>query len=125
MSTVNQRALEAGQRSDRLVTDAELDRAMTFLRDSAREIGNARRDAILSERKVKHVRALLMKMHSELPLTAQEREACADERYLVAITEEAEAAGKFETLKALREAASARLEAWRSESATMRQATKL
>lgn len=125
MSTISQRALEAGQRSDRLVSDADMDKALGFLRDSARDIGNARRDAILAERKVKHTKALLMKMHSELPLTAQEREACADERYLAALMAEAEACGKFETLKALREAASARVEVYRTESATMRQATKL
>lgn len=125
-TTTSQRAIAAATQQDsRLVSDNDLDRAMSFLRDSARQLGEARRTAILSERRVKHVRALLMKMHSELPVTAQEREAHADERYLQAITEEAEAAGHFETLKALREAASAKIDCWRTEQSTMRHATKL
>lgn len=122
--SISQRAIGASQ-DTRLVSDNDMDKALAFLRDSARDIGEARRWMILTERKVRHVRALLMKMHSELPVSAQEREACADDRYLAAITEEAEACGKFETLRALREAASARVDAWRTEQSTMRQATKL
>ena len=41
-------------------------------------------------------------------------------RYITAITEEADAAGEYEKMRALREAAAAKIEAWRTESSNYR-----
>lgn len=106
--------------SERLVTDNELERALDWLRDNAKEIGEAKRQAIITERMVRHIRALEMKKYSELPVSAQEREALASDRYKQACYDEAVAAGKFEEMRALREAAQLKIEAWRSEQANYR-----
>ena len=52
--------------------------------------------------------------------TKKKADARASDRYLAAVNEEAYAAGEYETLRALRAAAEMKLEAWRSETATLR-----
>lgn len=104
----------------RIVSDAELEKALDWLRDNAEDIGEAKRQAVLAAHMVRHVRALEMKRHSDMPVSAQEREALSSERYKSAILDEAEAAGAFETMRALREAAALKIEAWRSEQANYR-----
>jgi hypothetical protein len=93
---------------------------LDWLRDNAEDIGEAKRQAVLTQHMVRHVRALIMKSHSDMPVSAQEREAMASTQYRDACLAEAEAAGAFETLRALREAAAAKIEAWRSEQANYR-----
>lgn len=102
------------------VTEEEVEKALDWLRDNADDIGAAKAAAIRTERMVKHIEALLMKEYTDLPVAAQKREAMASERYLKAIEEEATAAGEFERLKGLREAAALKIEAWRSASANYR-----
>ena len=103
-----------------LVTDAEVEKALDWLRDNASEIGAAKRDAISAEHMVKHIKALTMMKHSELPVSAQEREALASQAYHDAILVAAQAAGDYEQLKSLREAAALKIEVWRSSSANYR-----
>lgn len=104
----------------RIVSDGEVERALDFLRDSADAVGKARARLIRSGHMVKHIEALLTLASEQRSVEAKKCEAKTDTRWLEAITEEAEAAGEFEKLKALREAASAKIEAWRSESANYR-----
>jgi len=104
----------------RLVDDREVELALDWLRDNAASIGKAKEQAVLTEKMVKHVRALEMKKYSELPVSAQEREAQASDAYKQAIYAEAVAAGEFEKMRALREAASAKIDCWRSEQANLR-----
>lgn len=104
---------------NRLIEDAEMEKALDYLRDNARAIGQARKQLILKEKMVKHVVALLKKGFEGSQAT-REMEAYASDKYVKAITEEAEAAGQYEEMRALREAASAKIEAWRSEQATIR-----
>jgi hypothetical protein len=101
------------------VTDDEVQRALDFLRDSAAEIGKLTESAILAERMTKHILALEMKK-TDGPANAQEREARASESYHSAILCEAHAAGELAKMKALREAASAKIEAWRTASSNFR-----
>lgn len=104
----------------RLVSDDEVGDALRWLATNAREIGEARAKMIKRERFLQHTEALLTKM-SDASSDAKKRvEARADERWLEAANAEADAAGAFETMKALREAAAARIEAWRTESASLR-----
>lgn len=107
-------------RPGRIVSDMDVDRALSFLRDSADDIGKARGRLIRSGHMVKHVEALLTLASEERSVEARKCQAKTDERWLLAVNEEADAAGEVEKLKALREAASAKIEAWRSESANFR-----
>jgi len=104
----------------RIVADENLESALNWLRDNATAIGQAKANAIRTQQMVKHIKALEMKRHSELAVSAQEREATASARYLKAIEEEAEAAGEYEKMRALREAAALKIECWRSEQANFR-----
>lgn len=106
--------------TNQLVSDADVERALDWLRDNAKEIGAAKEFAIKTERMTKHVKAIEMKRHSTLPVSAQEREAMASTPYVDAALEEAKAAGEYETMKALREAAALKIEVWRSASANYR-----
>lgn len=104
----------------RIVTDAQISAALDYLRDSAHNLGEARSRMIKAGHMVKHVEALLMLASEQKSVEARKAEAKCTQKWIEAVNEEAEAAGAFETMKALREAASAKIEAWRSESANYR-----
>jgi len=104
----------------RLVDDREVELAMNWLRDNAAAIGKAKEQAVLTEKMVKHIRAIEMKKAGDLPVSAQERDAQASDAYKMAIYAEAVAAGEHEKMRALREAASAKVDLWRSEQANLR-----
>lgn len=101
------------------VSDQDVEKALDYLRDNAKTIGQLTERAILTERITKHIKAIEMK-RIEGPVAAQEREALASAAYLQAIWDEAKAAGALAEAKALREAAAAKIEAWRSQSANYR-----
>lgn len=104
----------------RIVTDEEVDLALDFLRDNAADVGEARRRMVLAGHMVKHVEALLFLNSEQKTVDAKKAEVRTQKRWLDAVAEEASAAGEFERMKALREAASAKIESWRSESANYR-----
>tara|TARA_R110000868_G_scaffold250896_2_gene507641 strand:+ start:1306 stop:1683 length:378 start_codon:yes stop_codon:yes gene_type:complete len=120
--SISERAAPArpAQSLGRIVTDAAVEKALEFLRDNAADIGKARARLIRSGHMVKHVEALLTLASVQKSVEAKKCDAKTDARWLEAVTEEAEAAGEFEKMRALREAASAKIEAWRSESANFR-----
>ena len=105
---------------ENIVSEESVEKALDWLRDNADEIGEAKRQAVKAEHMVKHTRAVAMKISEQPSIGAQERDALASGQYLNAIEVAAEAAGKFETMKALREAAALRFEVWRSSSANYR-----
>lgn len=105
-----------------IVSDEDVDRALHYLRDSSPEIGATRERLIKAEAMVKHVEALLFLRSGEKTVDAKKAAARTSQEWLDAVTEEATAAGEFEKMKALREAAVARLDAWRTEQASSRQA---
>jgi hypothetical protein len=105
--------------SNELVPDSEVEEALDILR-KASEIGEARADMIRSSGMIKHVKALVMKKHNQLPVSAQEREAYASEEYLKALDAEAYAAGYYEIMKAKREAAAQTIGAWQTASKNYR-----
>jgi hypothetical protein len=106
--------------SNEIVSDAEVEKALEWLRDNAAKIGEAKAATIRSERMTKHIKALEMQKHNELPVSAQDREATASSAYLDALMKEAKAAGEYEEMRALREAAALKIEVWRSASANYR-----
>lgn len=106
--------------SNQLVSDAEVEKALDWLRDNAEAIGRAKAEAVRSDHMLKHIKALAMKLQGDMPVSAQEREAFASEQYRTAIDTAASAAGEYERLKALREAAALKIEAWRTASSNYR-----
>ena len=106
--------------SNELVSDAEVERALDYLRDNAAELGRAKRDAVKMDHMLKATRAMAMKLSGETSIGAQEREALCSEQYTDAIDRAADAAGKYEEMRALREAASLKIEAWRTASSNYR-----
>ena len=104
----------------RIVTDEDVDRALAWLRDSAIEIGKARENAIKADRYVDHLEALLILGSKETSDAKRKADARGSEKWLEATNEAAYWAGELEKLRALREAAAAKIEAWRSESANYR-----
>jgi beta-phosphoglucomutase-like phosphatase (HAD superfamily) len=103
-----------------LVSDADVEKALDWLRDNAETIGKAKAEAVRADHMLKHIKALAMKLHGEMGVSAQEREALASEQYRTAIDTAATAAGEYERLKALREAAALKIEAWRTASSNYR-----
>jgi hypothetical protein len=104
----------------RIVTDHELELALDWLRDSAKEMGDVKAEAVRASHRLKVVKALSMKEHNDKPVSVQEREALASTAYSEALERDAIAAGEYEKMRALREAASLKIEAWRSEQANYR-----
>lgn len=107
-------------RNSRIVEENDVERALDFLRDSAREMGEAKAEMIRASHMIKVTKALSMRMYNDKPISFQEREAYVSAEYLAALERDAKAAGEYERLRALREAASMRIEAWRSQEATFR-----
>lgn len=106
--------------SNALVSEADVEKALDWLRDNAEDIGRAKAEAVKAEHMLKHTKAIAMKLHGALSVSAQEREAYASDQYLMALERSAEAAGEYERLKSLREAASLKIEAWRTASSNYR-----
>jgi hypothetical protein len=106
--------------SNEIVSDAEVERALDWLRDNADAIGEAKRMAVKHDHMLKHTKAVVMGFHKDLPVSAQEREAHSSEVYKEAIDQTAYFAGEYEKMKALREAAALKIEVWRSASANYR-----
>ncbi len=106
--------------NNELVSDSDVGKALDFLRDSAGALGAATEQARLTEHMTKHIIALEMKRH-EGSAAAQEREAKASDKYLEAINAEAQAAGELRKALALREAAAAKIDVWRTQSRNLRE----
>lgn len=103
-----------------MMTDEAVDRALEWLTVHAEEIGKAKRRAVKAERMVAHIEALLTKGSEAKSQEQRKTDARASDQYRAAILEDAEAAGELARLYSLREAATMRIEAWRSMSATQR-----
>ena len=104
----------------RIVSDAELQKALDFLRDNAVQLGNARAEMVRAGHMLKVTKAIEMKRHNEMSAAKAEVEAYTSDAYKKALCEDAAATGEFEAMKALREAAAMKIEAWRSEQANYR-----
>lgn len=102
------------------IADSEIDKALDFLRDNARDAAQARADRIYVEEYRKTLKATLMKEHSSLSAVLQEREAYADERYQQHLEAIREAVKLDEYHRFMRIAAEAKIEAWRTQSSNSR-----
>lgn len=98
--------------------------ATQYLINSAAEYGAARAELARAENMLKATKALAMKASGQESAAKQERDALTSEAYKRAVDEVFEAVKAMETLKALREAASATIEFWRSQNASQRAAER-
>ena len=103
-----------------MVTDRQLMQAIDFDRHSAAELRACMERAGIAEGNLKRVKALEMKKHGDLSITAQEREAYASEAYAAAMEEEARAAAALEEMKAARAHARLTIDIWRTLEASHR-----
>jgi len=87
---------------------------------NARALGKAKEKSVLSESMTKRIKALEMARSEAKTVAEKERDALASEAYLLAIQAEAQEAGEYETMRALKDAATARIECWRSLTSTAR-----
>jgi len=126
MATISQRALGITDMPDkeqaehrgrnRLVTDDEVGDALRWLATNARDLGEARARMAKATHMIKHTEALLYLASLEKTVDAKKASVRASQRWLDAINDEADATGEFEKMRALREAAMARIDCWRTES---------
>lgn len=101
------------------ITEQQAEESLHWLVDAAADIGRAVEHATLTERLVGHVEALKSKA-AEGSDARRKEAARTSEEYLRAIYAEAKAAGELAKLRSLRDAHSARLDAWRSQGANHR-----
>jgi len=106
------------------INDDDAERALDYLVSKARALGEAKRQAVLAERMVKRVKAIEMKRSDASSVSGRECDAECTEAMLDAITADAEAAGKYEELRALKDAAGAKLDVWRTLRASERAMAK-
>lgn len=104
----------------RIVTNAELQKALDWLRDSAGDLASAKARAVKAGHMLKHVEAFEFKMSEASSNDKRQADARTSDAYVDAINEDALAAGELAKLQALREAAAMKIEAWRSEQANYR-----
>ena len=104
------------------ITDDEIDKALDFLRDNARDAAQARAERVYVEEYRKTLKAQLMKEHDKLSAVLQEREAYSDERYQQHLEAIREAVQRDEFHRFMRIAAEAKIDAWRTQSSNVRSA---
>ena len=102
------------------ITDDEIDKALDYLRDNARDAAQAKANRIYVEEFRKVVKAQLMKEHGAMSAVLQEREAYSDPRYAQHLEAIKQAVEIDEGHRFLRAAADAKIEAWRTQSSNTR-----
>ena len=94
--------------------------ALNWLLTNAKALGEAKREQVITESMTKRIKAIEMAKSDAKTVAEKERDALASNAYLMAIQDEAKAAGHYEHMRALKDAATARIEMWRSLNATQR-----
>lgn len=103
-----------------MIDENEVQRSVDYLLQTAGDSAQARANRVVLEHGLKRVKALAMMRHGNLPVSAQEREAYASDDYRVALDGLQRAIFEDEQHRALRDAHSAKIEAWRTAEATRR-----
>tara|TARA_R100001460_G_scaffold41330_5_gene76928 strand:- start:5001 stop:5324 length:324 start_codon:yes stop_codon:yes gene_type:complete len=103
-----------------MITDEDVEKSIDFLQTSALKTAQAKANRIYLDEYRKSLKAMIMKEHQELPVSAQEREAYSDARYLNHLKAIRQAVQLDEQFRFERVHHEAKIEAWRSHSANMR-----
>ena len=102
-----------------MISEDRVEAAVEYLRDTARQYGQARGRALYTENNLRRVKAL--NMPPEGAVAAREAEAYASVAYRDALEDMENAVAEAETIRALRDAAIYTIEVWRSQNSTRRQ----
>lgn len=103
-----------------MITEEEIEASVTYLQATADAAARARANRVVLEHGLKRVKALGMMRHNKMAVNAQEREAYASDEYGIALDGLKQAIFEDERHRALRDAHSAKIEAWRTAEATKR-----
>ena len=103
-----------------MIEESEVEKAVDWLRDNSIKAAQARANRIYLEEYRKALKSIIMKEHTDLPVSAQEREAYADHRYQTHLRAIKDAVADDEYQRFMRHSAEAKIEAWRSLSANHR-----
>ena len=108
-----------------MITDAEIEKSVDYLRDNARKAAQAKAERIYLEEYRKVVKALLMREVASESLGGQEARAYADKRYTTHLEALQGAIERDEYHRWMMVAAQAKIEAWRTQQSTQRVLGKL
>lgn len=103
-----------------LIKEEDIEKAVNWLRDNAEEAAQARANRIYVEEYRKTVKARLMAGMNDKPIGAQEAFAYGHKEYVAHLEAIREAVRIDEEFRFLREAAQAKIEAWRTQSSNQR-----
>lgn len=103
-----------------MISDNEIGRALDFLRDNSEEAAQARANRLHLDDYSRVLKAQIMSEHLSEPVNAQERYAYSDVRYKNHLEALKLAIFEDEKHRFLRDAASAKIEVWRSQQANAR-----
>lgn len=112
--------------ASRMIEESDIEKALDYLRDTAEITAKATAERIYMEEYRKSLKAIIMKERSvgingkESTVSAQERDAYADARYIEHLEGLKTAVFVEQQCRFLREAALAKIEAWRSQCANER-----
>lgn len=111
------------------ISEEEICKALDYLRDKATEAAQARANRIYMEEFRKVLKSQLMReasvKESGLAISAQERDAYADQRYVKHLEAMREAIKRDEEHRFFMAAAEAKIDAWRTQESNIRAATKV
>ncbi len=102
------------------INEAEIDKALDYLRDNAKVAAQARANRLYLEEYRKVVKSQVMKQYDHLALGAQERNAYSDPVYIQHLGVMRDAIFEDEKHRFLLAAANAKIDAWRTQQATER-----
>ena len=102
------------------ITEEDVSKAVDVLRDTAENSAKYKAERVYLDEYRKSLKAMIMKDHLEMSVSAQEREAYASDEYQKHLRAMQIAIEKDERQRFMRIAAEAKIEAWRSMSANYR-----
>lgn len=108
-----------------MISEQDIERAFDWLVQNADKAAETRAARIYLEEGRKRLKAIIMSEHVNMPVSAQEREAYADDRYKVHLEGLREAIAADEKMKWLKDTAIAKIEAWRTLESSRRGAGKV
>lgn len=114
------RALSRGTRSTGLITDEEIESALIYLRDSAKPAAVARAQSKTLEKYLGVVEAQQKARATATSNAGAQDQARSSPEYKTALDAWEEAVRRDSEFTMLREAASSRIEAWRTQSSNLR-----
>jgi len=103
-----------------MVSEADVEKALDYLRNSVEDASQAKSDMVLTEQFIKVTKANLMASSGATSAAAQEVLALSHKDYKIAVEAYSEAVRVFTYHQMKRESALAWIEAWRSKEASNR-----